>query len=39
MFVAGLLHSIGFLIVLERLPYYMVKLDDVVGDEHKAKRL
>ncbi len=37
MFVAGLLHSIGFLIVLERLPYYMVKLDDVVGDEHKER--
>lgn len=37
MFVAGLLHNIGFLIVLERLPYYMVKLDDVVGEEHKER--
>lgn len=37
MFVAGLLHCIGFLIVLERLPYYMVKLDDVVGDERKQR--
>lgn len=37
MFVAGLLHNIGFLIVLERLPYYMVKLADVVGEEHKER--
>jgi len=37
MFVAGLLHNIGFLVVLERLPYYMVKLADIVGDEHKER--
>lgn len=35
MFVGGLLHNIGFLVVLERLPYFMVKLVDVVGEEHK----
>jgi len=37
MFVAGLLHNIGFLVVLERLPYYMVKLADIVGEEHKER--
>lgn len=37
MFVAGLLHNIGFLVVLERLPYFMVKFADVVGEEHKEK--
>jgi HD-like signal output (HDOD) protein len=35
MFVAGLLHNIGFLVVLERLPYYMVTLADIVGEAHK----
>jgi len=37
MFVAGLLHNIGFLIILERLPYYMVKLTDIVGEQHKDR--
>ncbi|MDP2560095.1 HDOD domain-containing protein [Psychrobium sp. 1_MG-2023] len=36
LFVAGLLHNIGLLVVLERLPYFVVGLTDVVGKEKKA---
>ncbi len=36
LFVAGLLHNIGLLVVLERLPYFAVSLADVVGREKKA---
>ncbi|NRA53321.1 MAG: HDOD domain-containing protein [Gammaproteobacteria bacterium] len=34
LFVAGLLHNIGLLVVLERLPYYKVDLLEVIGASH-----
>lgn len=34
MFVAGLLHNIGLLVVLERLPYYKADLQQVIGLDH-----
>ena len=37
MFVAGLLHNIGFLVVLDRLPYFAFTLADVMGREKRAQ--
>jgi len=34
LFVAGLLHNIGLLVVLERLPYFKVDLLQVIGASH-----
>ncbi|NRA83229.1 MAG: HDOD domain-containing protein [Gammaproteobacteria bacterium] len=33
MFVAGLIHNIGVLVVLERLPYFVVDLNQIIGDK------
>lgn len=38
MFITGLLHNIGFLVVLERLPYFPVDLNDVIGIDKKGER-
>jgi len=36
MFIAGLLHNLGLLVVLERLPYLAIDLEDVIGPHKRA---